>query len=270
MYNLYYNSQNAESKCNWVMRSLLKGWPSSDRVQHRSDTIDLKPSHFWGFIENNEHAINTLKRAGIDWYFWDMPYYGRWNGLKQAVNPNQDFYWRVSKNSVHYKQTKDYPKDRFEHWGVQPKPYTSGSKILICPSSETMTRWITGMSVDMWVKAITHGVRKYTDRPIEVRYKPRGKGTSGPAAALVPFAEQAQDTHCVVTSISLCAMEAQLLGIPTICHPDSFAADISSTKLEDIETPFKTDISQWLYNLAYSQFTHDEIESGLAYEILNA
>ena len=124
--------------------------------------------------------------------------------------------------------------------------------------------------VDMWVKAITHGLRKYTNRPIEVRYKPRGKGTSGPAVALIPFAEQAQDTHCVVTSISLCAIEAQLLGIPTICHPDSFAADISSTKLEDIETPFKTDISQWLYNLAYSQFTHDEIESGLAYEILNA
>jgi len=27
---------------------------------------------------------------------------------------------------------------------------------------------------------------------------------------------------------------------------------------------------QWFYNLAYSQFTHSEIESGLAEEILNA
>ena len=268
MHNLYYNTTHAESKCNWVRRCLLKGYYPAQRIQQRSDTIDLVPSHFWGFIENNEHAINTLKRAGIDWYFWDMPYYGRWNGLREALNPNQDFYWRVSRNHIHYRKTEDYPSDRFNAWGVEPQEYKTGSKILICPSSETMTRYVTGMSVDMWVKAITHGVRKYTDRPIEVRYKPRGKGTSGPAVALVPFAEQAKDTHCVVTSISLCAMEAQLLGIPTICHPDSFAADISSTKLEDIENPLRTDRAQWFNNLAYSQFTQDEIASGYAREII--
>lgn len=270
MNNLYYNTQNSESKCNWVMRCLLKGWPDARPVQKRSDNIELLPGHFWGFIENNEHAINTLKRAGIDWYFWDMPYWGRWNGLKEAVNPNQDFYWRVSRNSVHYKHTKDYPSDRFDAWQIEPKSQSTGSKILICPSSETMTRWTTGMDVKMWVQMITLGLRKYTDRPIEVRYKPRGKGTSGPAAALIPFREQAQDTHCVITSISLCAIEAQILGIPTICHPDSFAADISSTRLEEIENPKRVDIQQWLNNLAYSQFTQNEIASGLAYEILHA
>ena len=74
----------------------------------------------------------------------------------------------------------------------------------------------------------------------------------------------------MVTSISLCAMEAQILGIPTICHPDSFAADISSTRLEEIENPKRVDIQQWLNNLAYSQFTQNEIASGLAYEILHA
>jgi len=268
--NLYYNTQNAESKCNWVMRSLLKGWPDTQRVQKRSDDIELVPSHFWGYIENNEHAINTLKRAGIDWYFWDMPYYGRWNGLREALNPNQNFYWRVSKNSVHYKHTRDYPSDRFEQWGVQPKPYTSGSKILICPSSETMTRIVTGLSVKHWVNAVKHGLQKYTDRYIEVRYKPRNAHTSGPAAALIPFAEQAENTHCVVTSVSLCAIEAQLLGIPTICHPHSFAADISSVRLDEIENPKRVDTQQWFNNLAYSQFTHAEIESGLAYEILHA
>lgn len=267
--HLYYNTQNAESKCNWVMRCLLKGWPNS-LPYYRKEDMPLETSHFWGFIENNEEAVNTLKKHKKDWYFWDMPYYGRWNGLKEAVNPDQDFYWRVSKNSVHYKHTKDYPRDRFNKWKVEPKPYGTGSKILICPSSETMTRWVTGMDVKMWVQMITLGLRKHTDRPIEVRYKPRGKGTSGPAAALIPFAEQAQDAHCVVTSISLCAFEAQLLGIPTICHPDSFASDISSMRLDEIENPKRVDTQQWFNNLAYSQFTQDEIASGLAYEILHA
>jgi len=73
-----------------------------------------------------------------------------------------------------------------------------------------------------------------------------------------------------VTSVSLCAVEAQLLGIPTICHPSSFAADVSSTRLDEIENPKRIDAQQWFNNLAYSQFTHKEIESGLAHEILNA
>lgn len=239
------------------MDSLSKGWIGSEH-------------HFWGFINDNEQQINTLTQQGRDWYFWDMPYHGRWNGLWEAINPSQDFYWRASKNSVHYKHVKDYPSDRFHAWGVEPKPYGSGSKILICPSSETMTRWTTGMDVKMWVQMITMALQKYTDKYIEVRYKPRRNGTSGPAAALIPFEEQAQDTHCVVTCISLAAVEAQLLGIPTICHPSSFAADISSTKLEEIENPRRVDTHQWFSNLAYSQFTHKEIESGFAQEVLNA
>jgi len=262
--NLYYNTQNSESKCNWVMRSLLKGWTGSHPIYTR-DEIDLAPSHFWGFIQDNQQRIQALKAAGVDWYFWDMPYWGRW-----YEHMDKGYYWRVSKNSIHYKKTRDYPEDRFAQWGVQPKSYTSGSKVLVCPSSETMTRYITGMDVKMWVQMITLGLRKYTDRPIEVRHKPRARGTSGPAAAIIPFAEQAQDAHCVVTCISLSALEAQLMGIPTICHPGSFAADISSTSLEEIENPRRVDRQQWFNNLAYSQFTHDEIESGLAQEILNA
>ncbi len=119
-------------------------------------------------------------------------------------------------------------------------------------------------------KPVANQFKIYTDKYIEVRYKPRRNGTSGPAAALIPFEEQAQDTHCVVTCISLAAVEAQLLGIPTICHPSSFAADISSTKLEEIENPRRVDTHQWFSNLAYSQFTHKEIESGFAQEVLNA
>jgi hypothetical protein len=254
---LHKNLNNPDSKCNWVMNSLQTGWQGPEH-------------HFWGFIGNNEQQIKKLTAEGKDWYFWDMPYYGRWNGLKQALNPEQDFYWRASRNHIHYRRTEDYPDDRFRQWGVQPKPHTLGSKILVCPSSETMTRWCTGMDVKMWTNTIVTALRKYTDRYIEVRYKPRKNGTSGPSVADIPFAQQCENTHCVVTCISLAAVEAQLLGIPTICHPYSFAADISSTKLEEIENPRRVDTQQWFNNLAYSQFTHGEIESGLAQEILNA
>jgi hypothetical protein len=131
-----------------------------------------------------------------------------------------------------------------------------------------MTRYYTGMDVKMWIKSITTGLKKHTDRYIEVRHKPRARGTSGPLAADVSFAEQAQNTHCVVTLCSLAAVEAQLLGIPTMSHPQSFAADISITQCNDIENLMRKDTQQWFCNLAYSQFSHAEIESGLARECL--
>ena len=133
-----------------------------------------------------------------------------------------------------------------------------------------MTRYVTGLSVQEWLDFIIKELEFYTDRPYEIRYKPRANGTSGPSVAEIPFAQQAQDTHCVVTCISLCALEAQLLGIPTICHKDSFASDVSGWHIESINNPKRVDRMQWFYNLAYSQFTHSEIESGLAEEILNA
>mgnify|MGYP006225343873 FL=1 len=249
---LHRHPTKPDSKCNWVMDSLALGWKGTE-------------DHFWGLIGSNETNIKVCKSTKRPWYFWDMPYYGRWHKDIQ-----EDFYWRVGKDHIHYKHTKDYPSDRFEKWNVVPKEYGTGTKILVCPSSETMTRYVTGLSVQGWLDFIIKELKFYTDRPYEIRYKPRANGTSGPSVAEIPFAQQAQDTHCVVTCISLCALEAQLLGIPTICHKDSFASDVSGWHIESINNPKRVDRMQWFYNLAYSQFTHSEIESGLAQEILNA
>lgn len=266
MHLLFRNTSNKDSKCNWVMDSLYKGWPNSETADR--SLVEPLPGHFWGFIENNEYQIGHRILDKIDWYFWDMPYYGRWSAFTEAIEPNRDFYWRVSKNSVHYSKTKDYPSDRFKKWNVEPKTRNKGSKILICPSSPTMTRWITGKMYDQWINDTVNELKQYTDRPIEIRHKPRGEGRSGPDVAEIPFWKQAEDCHCIVTCISICAVEAQLMGIPTISDARSFASDISSTVLEAIENPKQVDTSQWFYNLAYSQFTHKEIESGFAYEIM--
>jgi hypothetical protein len=255
--NLYYSLKQG-SKGNWVMDSIKRGWPNCTPGD-RNDPA-LEPSHFWGMLYN-EQTIRYLTKNKVNWYFWDMPYHNRYGIC-------EDFMWRVSCNSLHHQHTNNQPSDRFERWNVQPKPYTAGDKILICPSSETMTQWYTGMSVKKWTQIITSELQHYTDRPIEIRYKPRTKTTSGPLAATIPFAQQAQNTHCVITLCSLVAVEAQLLGIPTMCHNNSFAAKVSITECKNIENLKRVDTHQWLCNLAYSQFTHAEIESGLARECL--
>jgi hypothetical protein len=41
-----------------------------------------------------------------------------------------------------------------------------------------------------WLTDTITKIKKLTDRPIVVREKPRGRGTSGPSEAKIPLAEQ--------------------------------------------------------------------------------
>lgn len=244
------------------MRNLQAGWPGS-QPGHRANH-SLAPGAFWGFVENNERIIKDLQRNAVPWYFWDMPYYGRWMpGCDQH-------YWRVGFCDIHYQPGKNWPSDRFEQWNVQPAKSKPGNHILVCPSSDTITRWVSGMLARDWVEHTIRTLKQHTDRPIQVRYKPRSGKLSGPAAAHVPFSKAACGAHAVVTCVSLAAVEAQLLGVPTFCDVSSFAAEVSNTKLSEIESPKRTCTIQWFSNLAYSQFTLEEIASGFAKEILHA
>jgi len=236
------------------MDSLAVGWPGEGH-------------HFWGFIQNNWHLIQERIENEVDWYFWDMPYWGRW------CPDSETFYWRASKNSIHETQVVDRPSDRFAKWNLNVKPWRStGSEIVVCPSSDTMTRWCTGKSEEEWTADIVEQLKKYTDRPIRVRPKPRAGKTSGPVAAQIAgiksFREDIQDAWAVVTSVSMCAVEAISEGVPVFCDAKSFASPVSETLLSNIEQPKRTDTQAWFNHLAYCQFTQQEIRSGLAHRIL--
>jgi hypothetical protein len=52
-------------------------------------------------------------------------------------------------------------------------------------------------------------------------------------------------------------------GIPTFSlHPSSMAWECSNKNLKNLENPEYFDRNQWLYNLAYCQWTEEEIERG--------
>jgi hypothetical protein len=219
------------------------------------------PSFFWGFVGKNYHLVKEHIRLGLKWYFTDMPYWGRWNGLKEAVNPNMDFYWRIVPNSTHVTWVNDYPNDRFKQLGVEVHDWqTGGDHILVCPSSPTMERFIGQPG---WTEQTVATLKRYTDRPIKIRHKPRARGTSGPAAARVPFAEDARNAHAVVTSVSMSAVEAACLGIPVFTHEQGPASPIALWDLSKIETPIRPDRTKWLNTLSYYQFTEKEIRQGI-------
>ena len=259
--NLYYNTWQSDSKCNWVMDSLLKGWPGAVRGDRQD--IQNAPSAVWGIIENNSYVMKNVD----EYWFWDMPFWGRWTRTS-----THEHYWHAAKNNFYPTDIRNYPSDRFDAWNVKLTPYTDGKHILICPSSDTMTLQVTGQTSDQWLAYTITKLKKHTDRPVVVRHKPRINGMSGPDAESLSGSTSVQadlmDAYCVVTTVSLVALEAQLAGIPTFCHPRSFAAGVSETDLSKIEYPKLADREAWLNWLAYNQFTEQEIATGFAYNIL--
>ncbi len=82
-----------------------------------------------------------------------------------------------------------------------------------------------------------------------------------------PLHEALADAHTVLTWSSTAAIEAVIAGVPTIAMDEgSMAWPVTSHGLDRKE--FLGDRSQWLYDLAYRQWTHDELRSGEAWETL--
>jgi len=162
--------------------------------------------------------------------------------------------------------TKNCKADRFEKFGMKIKaPNFAGKYVLVCPSSAGIHNYLDRPN---WTNETMEQIKRYTDRPIRLRHKPRGRGTSGPSEAKVPLSEDLKEAWCVVTSCSIAAVEAMCEGVPVFCHEKSFATAVAGTELSDIENPYYGGPEPWLYSLAYQQFTPDEFANGTAVEIL--
>ena len=243
-------------KMDTIFDAVIEGFPNARR--------NVQSDHYvlWGLIGNNYQMMQVYKNQ---WTFCDMPYHGR---LKGADYENS--YWRWCYGGFHDNRKLDVPSDRFEQWGVELEPYREeGDFILICPSSETMTRAICGVNQDRWVQLMYDKIKPHTDKPIRVRYKPRKYGTSGPAVETVSMKEELKGCHAIVTSASLTAIEALQMGVPvftdTSQNPAAWCAEMDFRK---INNPELFDRQELFNNLAYKQYSIKELRDGTAYENL--
>ena len=263
MLTIYAPFNNPNSKAWEVFNGVEKSWPEQVKVLDNT-AIDVLPnSMFWGFVNNNMALVKVLEARKHTYWFTDTPYFGRFdnNNLKA-----DNHYWRICKNKIHVPYIKGCKSDRFEKFEMKVKaPNFKGKNILVCPSSESIHNYLGRPN---WLNETITEIKKYTDRPIKVREKPRGRGTSGPSEAKIPLSEELKDAWVCVTSCSISAVEAQCMGIPTICDVKSFAEPVSANHFADIENPYFVGAEDWLYSLAYQQFTPEEFENGFAIETL--
>jgi len=164
------------------------------------------------------------------------------------------------------------PDDRARLLGTSLKPWRAkGNHVILCGQ----VPW--DASVDhsdhlSWLSATSQELQKRTKRKVIFRPHPlvkhldkiiESKWTTG------PLADALEGAHAVVTFNSNAGVESTILGVPAICMDEgSMIWNIGSRTLNEIENPKMLDRAQWLNDLAYKQWTLDEMRAGLAWNHL--
>ena len=264
--NIYHKIRRNDCLSHELWPYFEKGWPETDKNVH----------FFWGLGDNQTNKIREVSEKGEEWWYVDTGYLTQ--QITRYPSPKiHDYdktYFRIIKGELHTIRGKVGDGKRLlklEKQGIDVKFkgwYTGKTEhILIAPSSETVTRCTNQMSQQEWVDLAINEIKKFTDRTIKFRNKPRPNNEWWNT----DIKNDLKNCHALVTNMSLSAVDAVLNKVPAFTHDNNVASAVSSRNLKFIEKPMRPGqktMNGWLNFVAENQFTVEEIERGLAYKTL--
>jgi hypothetical protein len=236
---------------------------------HRQGQPEFDVAIFYGLAGGLARLMADYRDAGRRAIYADLGYWGRrklsrWDGHhKLALN---------SRHPTAYFQSRPKTDERFRQFRIKIAPWRERGRHILLIGMSAKAAAAEGLLPEQWERQTVQRLRELTDRPIVYRPKPNWdaahpiEGTvwgKGPelAQALV-------GAHAVVAHHSNAAVDALLAGVPCIC-PDGVASVLSGHQLEQIENPPMPDgREQWAWDLAWTQWSVEEIERGAAYRYL--
>ena len=165
----------------------------------------------------------------------------------------------------------------------------NGEHILLC--TQPIDNWSmsrTKTDPYVWVDDVIEKLKPHTNRKIKLRPHPNHaikcandmankhpqievtsvtKGGGPTADYRFTFLEELQNCWAVVTHNSTAAVDAATYGIPVFLTSDlCLAWDVGNADFSKIESPTTPDRTQWLNDLAYANWTIDEVKSGMVWK----
>ena len=245
--------------------SLVKG--SNNRLTlDANDTT--KPQVIRGVIK--DHHRNIAQAIGRDYWYIDTGYFGN---FPSAGNKKGQKKWhRVVKNENQQVDIVDVPSDRWERLvNDDPRLVWKGwkdydKKILLVMPNPKACKWYN-INYDKWVTDTQEQIAKYSDLPVEVRIKGSRRERN---AGYTIYDAFDSGVYATVAMNSMAALESVLYGIPAFVSVPCAASPLASMDLSQLANPVKPkfkNIERHCKNLAYTQFTIEEIQSGIAYKL---
>lgn len=227
---------------------------------------------FYGWAGGLRNVFNQYRDSGRKAVYIDLGYWGR------RKRTRWDGYHKLVLNDRHptaYFQNRQHPPDRFKKFRVPILPWRRShpeSPILVAGMSAKAAS-AEGFAPEQWERDTIKRLREITNRPIIYRPKPNWPDShpipgSQWGGRDVPLELALKNCHAVVSHHSNVAVDALLAGVPCIC-PGGVASVLSGHELEQVEDPPMPDgREQWAADLAYTQWSMEEMHSGHALQYL--
>lgn len=255
MIPLYAYPQPGKDKSRRLLSAFAEGaggelrepWHGISFIQDRSCA-----SAFYGTV--GIESLFAAAREMNDWYYLDNAYFDR----------ARERFFRISRNALQRAALAPDFK-RLKQLVIEISPWRrAGAHVLVVEQSEYFMREIARRPLEQWRGEVLETLRRHTDRPIRIRAWQRDKSKA--SSSLV---QDLAGAWAVVTHASAAANEAVLAGIPVFLTGQSVALPMGLSQLEQIESPRRPDgRREWAAQLAASQWTEEEMRSGVAWESL--
>jgi len=166
---------------------------------------------------------------------------------------------------------RDMPSDRAEAMNLVAAPWKEGDGPVFIAGQLPGDYSLDGVDALEWAFDAANYIDRKWRRRIVMRPHPLDTSLQwityasalGADVSRRPLSEDLAAAGAWVTFTSGSAVDAVMAGVPTLClSPNNFAWEVSGHRLIDLDKPWRGDRSQWIANLAYRQWTVDEIGAG--------
>lgn len=241
------------------------------------------------------HNVVVNKEADIE-VIWSILWHGRmarnkiiWNRNKKENKPvivlevgcfNRGFYWKMGIDGIN-RDAFFGPNGNDHQRADKLKLYLKNNfnpngNILVAGQHRKSGQWGNESFADNYFNITVKEIRKFTDKKIIIRPHPRSKmieDISQYKNIIVETPQKIQNTYdnynlcfqnlyAVINWSSNPGVLAAIEGIPTFVGPSSLAYDVSNPDLSAICQPKIFDRTQWINDMAYTEWSIDEISSG--------
>ena len=234
-------------------------------------------------------------RGGVD-VIWSVLWRGRMYGNKQiwerakknnrpvvvlevgALDRNNT--WKLGVGGVNndaYFGEKGNNSDRANKLGLELKPWRTNRKgsILIAGQHNNSAQWSSPSAQTQWTMDCLHTIRQHTKKKIILRQHPRCpvRYSNLPTNTFVQTPKRIKGTYddfdfdiskayAVVNWSSNPGIIAAMNGVPVFTGPSSLASEVGNLDVNNINSPATPDRRQWLNDLAYTEWTTEELSTG--------
>jgi hypothetical protein len=206
--------------------------------------------------------------AGKHVLFFDKGY-SREDVVRVAVNAFQP---------TKYLMKIKRPGDRLTKFGVElkiPKKYSANDNVILFDgASGKYCQWCKLGDQLEWGQSVVNKIRQHTKREIIYRPRPshnKAQYVEGAHTSQLILDVEFKRAHIVVSHGGNLGWDAIIAGLPHFMLSESIAAPMSEINWPQLETPLRPNLAarqQWAQNVAYCQWTYDELADGSAWYVI--